>query len=324
MRGFWVTGVSLRTSRIWETARRQDISLYATLILATPVINPKLQGTLPFIASELLSPKGLAGNVRHMAHHDLESLFWLIWIMSVNLEGPFNKERLWEDPSTFPAPSAPSSATSATSVVERTSEPTQASFTPQLRYLVDKASNFAGVPVWATPGYHIHGQGEVFSWKQAIPESQFLPSVSPYWTKGKGGTEFISGMKELRGLFVWNVAYDVMLKRLVPCKPRQPVTHRQFLEILRKMRDALDEKDAPTLQDIKRGCIDYMKAVQSTSFEHGGPRVYDPTRRLHSKHRLAPDDVLTTKRVKSNPHSDKVRQGQSSELQVRQARNNRR
>lgn len=42
------------------------------------------QGTFPFTATELLSPDGLKGRVRHTAHHDLESFFWILWVTSVN------------------------------------------------------------------------------------------------------------------------------------------------------------------------------------------------------------------------------------------------
>ncbi|KAF8551777.1 hypothetical protein OG21DRAFT_1417328, partial [Imleria badia] len=52
-------------------------------------------GTFPFIATELLTKQGLEGRVAHKPHHDLESLFWVLWCISINYVGPYGRQRTW-------------------------------------------------------------------------------------------------------------------------------------------------------------------------------------------------------------------------------------
>ncbi|KAI6112918.1 hypothetical protein F5141DRAFT_1002968 [Pisolithus sp. B1] len=51
-----------------------------------------LTGTFPFQAAVLLSP--LDTTVQGV-HHDLESFFWVIWIICVNMIGPFDRRATW-------------------------------------------------------------------------------------------------------------------------------------------------------------------------------------------------------------------------------------
>ena len=53
------------------------------------------QGTYPYLSTELMF--GADGHpVKHRACDDLESFFWILWVMSVNYTGPFNQTRDWE------------------------------------------------------------------------------------------------------------------------------------------------------------------------------------------------------------------------------------
>ncbi|KAF8559871.1 hypothetical protein OG21DRAFT_1402796, partial [Imleria badia] len=52
-------------------------------------------GTLPFIATELLSDCHQEGKISHAAYHDLESFFWVLWSISINAAGPYGKPRRW-------------------------------------------------------------------------------------------------------------------------------------------------------------------------------------------------------------------------------------
>ncbi|KAI5993338.1 hypothetical protein EDD15DRAFT_2167325, partial [Pisolithus albus] len=51
-----------------------------------------LTGTFPYQAAELLSP---SDTTVQGVHHDLESFFWLIWIICVNMNGPFDRRVTW-------------------------------------------------------------------------------------------------------------------------------------------------------------------------------------------------------------------------------------
>ncbi|KAH0825666.1 hypothetical protein J3R83DRAFT_11708, partial [Lanmaoa asiatica] len=51
-------------------------------------------GTFPFIATELLSYDGSRGLIAHQSHHDLESFFWILWMICINYNGPYKKKRV--------------------------------------------------------------------------------------------------------------------------------------------------------------------------------------------------------------------------------------
>ncbi|KIM55520.1 hypothetical protein SCLCIDRAFT_95581, partial [Scleroderma citrinum Foug A] len=51
-----------------------------------------ITGTFPFQAAELIQPPV---QVPHRLNHDLEAFFWVIWIICVNVNGPFNHHRQW-------------------------------------------------------------------------------------------------------------------------------------------------------------------------------------------------------------------------------------
>ncbi|KAH0826007.1 hypothetical protein J3R83DRAFT_7477 [Lanmaoa asiatica] len=198
---------------------------------------------------------------------------------------PFGRQRAWESTSDSTSVSAsasasvsastPASASAAssstiptTSMAETTSRPTRCTFPLQLRCPVNRHTSFPGVPIWATPGLHTVTEADVYSWKQAIPPTQFFPSIDPYWTSGTGGAQFVEGMTQLREYFAWTVEYDVKVGRLVPRPPKKPITHLEFLVLLKAMRDGWGDEDAPTLQDTDRARAEYKKVVRNSSFEH--------------------------------------------------------
>ncbi|KAF8123969.1 hypothetical protein EV363DRAFT_1133515, partial [Boletus edulis] len=45
----------------------------------------RITGTLPFMAADFLS----GGPTQHAVRHDLESFFWALWIICVNMNGPY-------------------------------------------------------------------------------------------------------------------------------------------------------------------------------------------------------------------------------------------
>ncbi|KAI6043242.1 hypothetical protein EDC04DRAFT_2542961, partial [Pisolithus marmoratus] len=55
--------------------------------------NLSLQGTFPFQATQLMAWEGgldWAGPFKgHSIQHDLEAVIWLMWILCINLDGPF-------------------------------------------------------------------------------------------------------------------------------------------------------------------------------------------------------------------------------------------
>ncbi|KAG6376022.1 hypothetical protein JVT61DRAFT_1984 [Boletus reticuloceps] len=124
-----------------------------------------MTGTFPFLATELMSEEGIKGNITHHTHHDLEAMFWVMWIVSINMIGPYNQRRNWEDCQNDPFPG-------------------------QVREPANAVGKDKGVPVWATPGIHMASPRDVFMFKRDIPEGQFFDTMSLYWSEGECGQIF--------------------------------------------------------------------------------------------------------------------------------------
>jgi hypothetical protein len=68
-------------------------------VARSPVVSCFLksgQGTYPYLSTELMFGADGRG-VKHRPCDDLESFFWIFWIMSINYAGPFNVTRDWAD-----------------------------------------------------------------------------------------------------------------------------------------------------------------------------------------------------------------------------------
>jgi len=201
----------------------------------------------------------MLGQIRHKACHDLEALFWVIWIVSVNSNGPYDTRREWQDHLELPAHSGDDSATHGAPTpdgpVHQLTQPTLSALRGGLRMPADAvAVEQKGVPVWATPGLHEFSAEDVFDFKRDIPVLKFLDSMSPYWSDGMAGQVFKDGMLELRELLVWHDS---------EAPPPVTVTHDKFVSILAKMRDAIPaEEDRATTQEVTEARARYDALLQ--------------------------------------------------------------
>ena len=180
-----------------------------------------------------MSEEGTQGSITHNTQHDLESLFWVMWIMSVNTTGPYNQRRKWAD-----SPKEPGAHQG------------------NIREPADAIGQDRGVPIWATPGLHAASQAEVFHFKRSIPEHQFIGSMTGYWADGRCGKVFKDGMRKLREHFVWvelpNGSYQ----------PPKTITPETFVTILASMRDAIPcDQDHPTEADVEEARKRYSKLL---------------------------------------------------------------
>ncbi|KAG6369150.1 hypothetical protein JVT61DRAFT_1409 [Boletus reticuloceps] len=221
------------------------------------------QGTFPFMAGELLSDDGRKGKVIHQAHHDLESFFWVLWIICVNMNGPYYMHQIWkdklEDLTKELLSNTPKSGTAACRSASRSAakhntapaNPTNPTLcTPQLLpapavskplttivtvrqqdtcHIPDLATHIPSdggsqPPVWATPGVHKCGAGDVSEWKRNIPIPWFYNCLSPYFRNA--GQKFKDGFMKLCDHF----AQDTK---------KTPITHATFLMILKDMCDSI-------------------------------------------------------------------------------------
>ena len=240
------------------------------------------QGTFPFMASELLSSKGRNGKIIHQVHHDLESFFWVLWIICVNMDGPYYMRRIWQDEQEGLTREGPSTTHESGAAARRSASrsaakcltpatpatPTlcarQLSSTPALspsissvakppttivtvrqqdtHRIPDTATRLpcdggSQPPVWATPGVHECGAGDVSEWKRNIPTPWFYDCLSPYFRNA--GQGFQDGFTELRNHFAQGTK-------------KTPITHATFLRILRDMRNSIPaDADRPSHKEIK-------------------------------------------------------------------------
>ena len=91
MLGDWGYGADLRKENsVWQiTVSVLNFCIHIDLNHST------IQGTLPYMAVDFLSLEG--GPTQHTVHHDLESFFWALWILCINMNGPYYMCYHWQD-----------------------------------------------------------------------------------------------------------------------------------------------------------------------------------------------------------------------------------
>ncbi|KAF8550882.1 hypothetical protein OG21DRAFT_360520 [Imleria badia] len=220
----------------WGYAKDQDVNR------TFPRQKGNMMGTFPFTAAEFLSDDDQKNDQgTHEIHHDLESLFWIMWIAAVNLEGPFNQRREWQSTNT------------------ETAEP----FAGNIRKPVVPSPNIDGVPAWATPGLHTCSRTEVYEWKRTIPSITFKSSMCAYWTDNTSGATFPGGMDKLAKYFRHTEHQDPVTKKFVVGPPSKRITPTKFLRILHNMHEAIPpEEDCPTNEQIQDGRARYQKLLE--------------------------------------------------------------
>lgn len=125
------------------------------------------------------------------------------------------------------------------------------------RWSQDDIKREVAVPVWATPERHTSTYDDVYLWKSTFP--LITASISGYFREGPGGAEFLAGMEELWSHFEWQRSIG----------PATDMTHKKFFYILLKMRDAYNDEDQPSSDDIRRGQEAFAKKIanQQVNFE---------------------------------------------------------
>ncbi|KAF9219085.1 hypothetical protein BS17DRAFT_672814, partial [Gyrodon lividus] len=54
-----------------------------------------LTGTFPFQACEIINVYDEEKAPDHHVHHDLESFFWVVWLICLNVSGPYDQRVFW-------------------------------------------------------------------------------------------------------------------------------------------------------------------------------------------------------------------------------------
>ena len=177
----------------------------STRLLATLTTN---QGTLPFISNAVL--QGCA----HEAFSDLESFFWLAYLITCNCDGPFNKRRDW---------------TLATDG--------ESSFIPSDRRLLDR------IPSWVRPGVHKMSPAMIYSERMNMKEDTLVNAMTPYFSHHRVVRET---MKELYRLFCCDQSLWVEDKnRYEVAVDKTRITYEVVLQLFRRIRDEIKPEQDP-------------------------------------------------------------------------------
>lgn len=233
-----------------------------------------MQGTLPFESNESLRGEPVE------YYHDLQSYFWLAYLITCNCTGPFNMRRDWNweiqrSQSGQPVTpafintcaeiktkghdwknvleerilSATSSTTSVTSSATSVPPPAAPSAAVDINYLT-----------WVRPGAYGLTPIDIVKQRQSMKKKDFVNLMTPYFARHQAVRE---GMLELRKLFLGR-------KTLHPDgyyrqEPSQRISYDQVLSILRRIRDGIDFKDDayPSEEYLRDARTRYRRYLQT-------------------------------------------------------------
>jgi hypothetical protein len=200
-------------------------------------------------------------NAKVEFYHDLESYFWLAYLITCNCAGPFNMRRDWDGEIKLSATHktiTPSSITGLAEIktyrkildVDRsTSSDVQEPITPLYSQ-------------WVRPGVHSLSLMEIVQQRNSVSDTDFANLMTPYFIRHKIVRE---GMLELRSLF-WSPetqSPDNYVRRntIAP-----PTMYERVLSILHHIRDGIDPAKDQYPQDQE---LEYARARYRRYLETG-------------------------------------------------------
>jgi hypothetical protein len=200
-----------------------------------------LQGTLPFKSNQSLKGEPVE------YHHDLQSYFWLAYLITCNCAGPFNMRRDWIKEIEISQSGQPITPTLINNLAEIKTQggdwkkvTTDHALNSKGPFASSDAS--AAIPVnyqlsWVRPGVHALTPEDIVNQREHMSDDDFINLMTPYFARH----EIIrDGMLELRALFLGTMQQhpDGFRCRHAPA-PSQPVTYHKMLSILRQIRDRI-------------------------------------------------------------------------------------
>ncbi|KAI6118939.1 hypothetical protein EDD16DRAFT_1584080, partial [Pisolithus croceorrhizus] len=233
-----------------------------------------ITGTYPFQATQLMAwEAGLvwAGPFTgHSVQHDLEAFVWLMWVLCVNLDGPFNTRR-------FECGDFEKATRRSTPIkrIKLEDLKKQAAFNSRKNRGLDGAEEASATPSsptvsastvttrgrtlptvkppnWALPGLYPGSAGGVAQSKSALMGKgiQFISYLSPYFSQHPSVEE---GFQDLIALFDWKEERPPGGGRRISVAPA-PSKYKTVIDIIKQMRDGIKpELDGPpSKEEIER------------------------------------------------------------------------
>jgi hypothetical protein len=203
------------------------------------------QGTLPFESNQSLKGEPVE------YHHDLQSYFWLAYLIICNCAGPFNMRRDWRKEMEKSASGRPITTSLINNLAEIKTQGGDWKKVATDHALHSKSPSTgpeasAAIPVnykvsWVRPGVHALTPEDIVNQREQMSDIDFVNLMTPYFVRHQ---VIRDGMLELRTAFFGptELCPDGFYRRSAP-SPAQPVTHHQMLLILRRIRDEIDPKE---------------------------------------------------------------------------------
>jgi hypothetical protein len=200
------------------------------------------QGTLPFESNESLKGESVE------YHHDLQSYFWLAFLITCNCAGPFNMRRDWNkemELSQLGQHITPALITNLAKIKTQGGDRENVA-TDQALNSKELECSDASLPLainyqlpWVRPGVHTLSPGEIVNQRDHMADRDFRNLMTPYFARHQA---VLDGILELRTLFLGptKVHGDGFEHHHAP---PEPVTHHKMLSILRRIRDGIIPED---------------------------------------------------------------------------------
>ena len=182
-------------------------------------------------------------------HHDLQSYFWLIYLITCNYAGPFNMHRDWDEEMARDAKRQPITPTLITNLAEIKTQGDWKQVTEDQIHTLDSKGRPPSpdepvIPVnylisWVRPGVHALTPEDIVNQREKMSDNDFINLMTPYFARHE---VIQDGLLQLRHLFV-----GTMERRRgnYACyhAPAQPVTYDKMISILRHICDMISHTE---------------------------------------------------------------------------------
>jgi hypothetical protein len=191
-------------------------------------------------------------------YHDLESYFWLAYLITCNCAGPFNMRRDWDGE--LERFSANKSITP--SFINHLAEVKTYGKVFDVDRPASPLANQSVSPVyypWVRPGVHSLSPLDIVQQRNSTSDTDFTNLMTPYFIRHEIVRD---GMLELRSLFLGSkkLCPDGFVRR----DQAPPTTHERVLSILRRIRDGIDaaEDQYPQDQELEYARVRYKRYLE--------------------------------------------------------------
>lgn len=226
-------------------------------------------------------------NTKVEFYHDLESYFWLAYLITCNCAGPFNMRRDWDgEIERFTA-----HKNITPSFINRLAEIKTYGNVLDVDRSVSTHANQPLAPQylsWVRPGVHSLSPLDIVQQRNSVSDTDFTNLMTPYFARHEIVRD---GMIELRSLFSGpeTKCPDGFVRR----GTAPPTTHKRVLSVLRRIRDGINaaEDQYPPDKELEYARDRYRRYLETGNRMPLMVDEDDPEGRIGSKRKGAQSDA---------------------------------